>query len=113
MPTAIMAGVSYDEFFRMTLKEIRAVVEGYTEYIKNSEKARAIDAACTAYYGALFVRTRDFPRSIKDAFPGLFGRTAEGGIDVQKDWKESKRVLMEIARQHNANIKAGEDYDDR
>lgn len=113
MPTAIMAGVSYDDFMKMTLKEIRAVVEGYTEYIRQSEKSRAIDAACTAYYGALFVRTRDFPHSIKDAFPGLFGRTAEGGIDVQKDWKESKRALMEIARQHNAKIKAGEDNDDR
>lgn len=108
MPTVIMAGVSYDEFFKMTLKEIREVVKTYTEHIRATEKARAIDAACTAYYGALFVRTRQFPRTITAAFPGLFGRTAEGGVDVQKDWKESKRVLMEIARQHNANIKAGE-----
>lgn len=113
MPTAIMAGVSYDDFFKMTLKEIRTVVESYTEYIRQSEKARAIDAACTAYYGALFVRVRRFPRTITEAFPGLFGRTAEGGVDVQKDWKESKRVLKEIARQHNANVKAGDENDDR
>lgn len=109
-----MTGISYDDFMKMTFGEIKRVVEEYLEYIKHIEKARSIDAVTTAYYGALLGRVKpsDFPHSIKQAFPGLFGRTAEGGIDVQEDWQESKRVLLEIAKQHNANIKAGEDNGD-
>lgn len=102
---AIKAGISFAEFWEMTYREIKSVVEFYRSDAEEQEKNSIKRAAFTAYHTACLVRTKSIPSSIESAFPKLFGRTAEGGV-FTSDWRESKRTMARFAEQHNAVMRS-------
>lgn len=104
MPVAIMAGVSYSDYWKMTIGEIRRVVQRYSEYVSAETDMKSKLAAFIAYNTACCVRTRALPSSIEQTFPALFGRTAEGGIKVE-NWQEGKRAMERIVQMYNSRGK--------
>jgi hypothetical protein len=95
MPMIIDFGVSYSEFWTMTIGEIRKI----KEYADKKETER-IDAetkitACNAYWTACLSRAKRFPESVVKAFPEIFGRTRSGGVSVQ-NWREGKAEMAKI-----------------
>lgn len=89
----------------MTYREIKSVVKFYDSEVKEQGKHALICAAFTAYHTACLVRAKTIPGTMKSTFPGLFGRTAEGGV-ATADWRESKRVMDLVAEQHNAVMRS-------
>lgn len=104
MPFAIMAGVSYSDYWKMTIGEIKRVVMRYSERSSTEAETKLKLAAFTAYNTACCVRTRTLPSSIEHTFPTLFGRTAEGGIKAE-NWQEGKQAMERIAQMYNSRGK--------
>ncbi len=86
----------------MTLGEITAVLEYAGEKAEAEHKNSMAKAAFTAYYGGVYGRLDiKCPKSIKQAFPELFGRTADGQIPVE-NWEEGYAAMENIRRQFEA-----------
>ena len=101
MPRAIISGVSYSDFWEMTIGEINDVLTVYSEKeqrkVKNmveiakAETQTMIESACiSAYFGGYYSR-RDvnFPRTICDAFPSVFKPQAS----PENSWQQTYDLL--------------------
>ena len=76
----------------MTVGEISDVLKYAYETEKARRKAQATDAASAAYYSGVFSRCVKLPATIYEAFPELFGHTADGQISVD-NIAESERGM--------------------
>ena len=111
LPAAVVAGVSYNDFWNMTVRELYAVIKAHTDrekaLIERKEKHELICAAYSAYHAGLFskINGKDFPRSLSEAFPNLFGGSERmRGIPVE-NWQEGKAEMMKIMNANNARFK--------
>lgn len=97
----LSVGVSYSDFWRMTLGEINSVLSFSSEREKARQEREMLYAAVTAYYGGAYSRESvRLPRSLKSAFPALFGRSADGQI-LAENWQESERAMAAWAESFN------------
>lgn len=105
MPSVLSYGVSYSDFWHMTLREItdflKFSAEKEKKLLERKEKHELVCAATTAYYAGYFNRTKSFPTSLESAFPKLFGLTEQGAIPVE-NWQAGLAQMHAIAAQHNA-----------
>lgn len=76
----------------MTAGEISNVLNYAYDTEKAHRKAQVMDAASTAYYSGVFSRCAKLPSTIYEAFPELFGRTADGQISAD-NIAESERGM--------------------
>ncbi len=90
----------------MTLREIREVLKYYCQRQESAAKAQIQNAAFAAYHCAVFVRAKNFPKSLISAFPSLYGRTETGGVSAE-NWRESKDAFARIAERHNRAVEGG------
>ena len=67
MPCAIMAGVSYSDYWEMTIGEIKRVVMRYSERSSTEAETKLKIAAFTAYNTACCVRTFQLTRPMRGA----------------------------------------------
>jgi hypothetical protein len=108
MPAALGYGISYSDFWGMTLREIRDFLKFSADkektLIERREKNDLICAATTAYYAGYFGRVKNFPSSLEKAFPKLFGLTEDGLIPAE-NWQAGLEQMKRIAAQHNAAFK--------
>ena len=91
MPAAVSSGVSYSDFHKMTIGEIRAVIKFADDKIRGVQKL----AASTAYSVGAFFHTRRMPETVQTAFPALFGRTSDGQIKAE-NWRESYAAMEKM-----------------
>lgn len=87
----------------MTVGEITAVVRLNAERQAALNKEQLRNIAYGALYGAYYSRVQNFPQSLDEAFPGLFG---EDGEQAKVD--EGERAFLEFARRHNEAVKMKE-----
>ena len=101
-PAAVSVGVSALDFWQMTVGEITSVLRYAGEKAEAEQRGEMINSAFIAYYGGAFSRMDiKLPRSIKTAFPELFGRTSDGQIPVE-NWQEGYAAMENIKRQFEA-----------
>lgn len=103
MPEALSAGLSYSDYWQMTLGEILDYIDftrrKYERTIETDMQLTAFNAYWGGYYSKPQVR---MPETLPKAFPSLFGRTADGQIKAD-NWQESERALRQIAERFNQN----------
>lgn len=92
MPAAMSVGVSYSDYWRMTVGEIIEVIDFAAEKARNQAKNSERSAAVNAYNIGALVRSKHFPDSPQAAFPSLFGRTGDGQI-IADNAEESERAM--------------------
>lgn len=103
LPAALYAGISYSDFWQMTLGEIKTFFKyAYKMEREKSDNEQRI-AAFTAYYSGVYSQYKP-PRTLTRAFPSLFGRTSDGNIKAE-NWRESQKALQQIAKNFNKGVK--------
>lgn len=98
MPEALLVGVSYSDFWQMTIGEIITVMERANKREKEEIKTRA----ALAYKTGVTARTDTrLPRSCAAAFPSLFGYAGDGQIRAD-NLEESERAMGAWFQRFNA-----------
>jgi len=88
----------------MTPGEIRAFLDFTAKKTQEDIKNNQIYAVTTAYYAGLFSRCSHIPRSLKEAFPELFGYTEDGQV-LAENWEESERAMRRWEQAFNSQNK--------
>ncbi|MBO6301853.1 MAG: hypothetical protein J6N15_05405 [Ruminiclostridium sp.] len=97
LPAAVKAGVSFSDFWKMTIGEISDVLEYHRKCEEEREKTETRRAAFISFWGGYYSRINvKMPQTVVKAFPEIFGRTKGGGIKAE-NWQECERALMQIA----------------
>ena len=90
---ALSVGVSYSDFWKMTPGEITSVLSFANDREEARQKRELRGLAFAAYYSGGYSReTTKLPRTVREAFPELFGRMEDGQIKAE-DWQESERAM--------------------
>lgn len=116
MPAILNNGISYSDFWQMTIREIRDFSEFIIKkekcqrecekiLVERQEKHDLFCAAMSAYYSALYGRIQPnyFPNTIAQAFPKLFGLDENGQIPAE-NWQAGKERMLAILERHNSAI---------
>lgn len=89
MPEALFAGISYSDYWLMTVGEITQVIERAAKRETEEIKTRA----ALAYKTGVTARTDTrLPRTCAAAFPSLFGYAGDGQI-LADNLEESERAM--------------------
>lgn len=85
----------------MTPGEIKAFLDFVGKKAQADGKNSQINAVTTAYYAGLFSRCAHMPKSLKSAFPELFGYTEDGQV-LAENWEESERAMRRWEQAFNS-----------
>lgn len=114
LPYAVIAGVGYSDYWKMTPGEIFDVLQANAkiekrrfdeklEFFKKETESAIQNAAFTAFWGGYYSRPGvKMPKTVVQAFPGIFGRTSSGQISAE-NWQASERALLQYAAAFKAN----------
>lgn len=98
MPYCLNYGLSIDDFYRLTLKEIYNFIKVHDELKESDLKEKAsFDYNQAFLFGiATHIEPPEKYPTIQEAYYGIFKREEE-----QADWQHSLEQFKEYARQHN------------
>ena len=107
LPLALSYGISYHDYWEMTIREISGYIKQQSQkekaLLERREKHELICAAYTAYHAGYFSRVRTFPSTLSEAFPNLFEEPeAEQSADA------GERAFLAWAALHNARLRKEE-----
>lgn len=111
MPAVLSYGVSYSDFWQMTLREIRDCIKYATEkekaLLERKEKHGFMCAAFSAFFSGYYSRVSTFPSSLSEAFPSLFSLSEEENkTDDGAD--PGERAFLMWAMMHNSRVEREE-----
>ena len=111
LPQALLVGISYSDFWKMTIGEIydvlqanadrqKAEADERAELFKLQAKQAIQNAALTAYFGGYYSRSYvKLPETLRSAFPTIFDTEQQS-----QDWRQTYRMLekkrMEFKARH-------------